>query len=120
MPVLTTLLVHDAEISLEDNMEKFKTMIKLNSLTQSELYIKNAMKNQHMHTKAIEIISETMTKIISKKDGDNHAIDPMLRELNTDTFLQRLNQELLNSDPTIAIQLGIKLDAQNKGTPLNL
>jgi len=33
MPVLTTLLLRDSEISLEQNMEKFKATIKLNSLT---------------------------------------------------------------------------------------
>jgi hypothetical protein len=111
MPVLTTLLLHDSEISLEDNMEKFKTMIKLGSLTQSELYIKNSMKNQHMHTRAIEIITDVMTKIIMKIEGESIENDPVLRELNTDTFLQRLNQELMSSDPTVAIKLGIKLDA---------
>ena len=111
MPVLTTLLLHDSEISLEDNMEKFKAMIKLDSLTQSELYIKNAMKSQQMHQKGVEIITETMKKIISQTDGQID--DPILRELNTDTFLQRLNTELLNSDATVALQLGIKIENKN-------
>ena len=56
MPVLTTLLLHQTEISMEENMAKFKQMIQLNSLTQDELYVKNAMKSQHMHSKAVEII----------------------------------------------------------------
>lgn len=53
MPVLTTILLHRAEIELEENMEKFKTMIQLNSLTQDELYVKNAMKSQDMHAAAV-------------------------------------------------------------------
>ena len=56
MPVLTTLLLHKSEISMEENMEKFRNMIKLDSLTQDELYVKNAMKSQQMHEKAVEII----------------------------------------------------------------
>lgn len=64
MPVLTTLLLHQSEISMEENMEKFKSMIKLDSLTQSELYVKNAMKSQEMHEKGVQIIMDTMTKLI--------------------------------------------------------
>ena len=60
MPVLTTMLLYADDISLEENMEKFKAMIQLNSLTQDELYIKNAMKSQDMHKAAIEIITEAM------------------------------------------------------------
>ena len=45
VPILTTLLLYKSDISLEQNMEKFKAMIKLDSLTQDELYLKNAMKN---------------------------------------------------------------------------
>ena len=33
MPVLTTMLLYRSELSLEENMEKFQAMIKLNSLT---------------------------------------------------------------------------------------
>ena len=70
MPVLTTLLLHKAEESLTENMDKFKRMIQLNSLTQDELYVKNAMKSQQMHERAVEIISEAMSKIISQDDRD--------------------------------------------------
>ena len=66
-------------------MEKFKAMIQLNSLTQDELYIKNAMKSQEMHQAAVEIITETMNKLIT--DDANVQI----REVNLDIFLQRLN-----------------------------
>ena len=53
MPILTTILLFEAEISLEENMNKFTSMIKLDSLTQDELYVKNAMKNQEMHAAAV-------------------------------------------------------------------
>ena len=94
MPVLTTLLLYKADITLEENMEKFKKMISLNSLTQDELFLKNAMKSQTMHSKAIEIISDAMNKIINVENQPDS-----VREVNTETFLSRLNQELLNSDP---------------------
>ena len=41
-----------------------------------------------MHEKAIEIISETMNRLIDVKDIENY---DALRELNSDSFLQRLN-----------------------------
>ena len=110
MPILTTILLHRAEISLEENMEKFKAMIQLNSLTQDELYIKNAMKSQEMHQAAVEIITETMNKLIT--DDANVQI----REVNLDIFLQRLNQELMNRDPATAISLGLKCDKKEPGT----
>ena len=64
MPILTTLLLYESNESLKDNMLKFKEMIKLESLTQAELFVKNAMKNQEMHQKGVEIISDAMIKII--------------------------------------------------------
>ena len=51
-----------------------------------------------------------MTKILNTEQRDT-----ALREVNTDSFLQRLNQELMNSDPTVAIQLGIKVEHRDKG-----
>lgn len=39
-------------------------MIKLDSLTQAELYVKNAMRSQEMHQKGMEIISDAMMKIM--------------------------------------------------------
>ena len=91
-------------------MEKFKAMIQLNSLTQDELYIKNAMKSQEMHQAAVEIITETMNKLVT--DDANVQI----REVNLDIFLQRLNQELMNRDPATAISLGLKCDKKEPGT----
>ena len=64
-----------------------------------------------MHEKAIEIISETMNRLIDVKDIENY---DALRELNSDSFLQRLNQELMNADPTLAINLGIKTEGGRK------
>ena len=98
MPVLTTMLLHRAEISLEENMEKFAAMIKLNSLTQDELYVKNAMKSQEMHAAAVEIITETMNNLIAMDQPEKQ-----LREMNMDVFLQKLNQELMLKDPAMAI-----------------
>ena len=40
------MLLQNSSITLEENMQKFKEMIKLDSITQDELYIKNAMKSQ--------------------------------------------------------------------------
>jgi len=92
-------------------MEKFKTMIKLSSLTQDELYIKNAMKSQEMHAAAIEIITETMNKIINIEQPEQQ-----IREVNLDIFLQRLNQELMNRDPAMALSLGVRLNKKDAGT----
>ena len=78
---MTTVLLHRAEISLEENMEKFRAMIQLNSLTQDELYIKNAMKSQEMHSAAVEIITDTMHKLVAVEEP------PMIREVNLDVFL---------------------------------
>ena len=45
-------------------------------------------------------------------------IDPIsegnnpLREINVDSFMQRLNQELMNKDPTLAAAAGIKIEGQ--------
>lgn len=82
MPVLTTLLLHKAEFSLEENMAKLREMIKLDSLSQAELIVKHAMKNQDMHAKAVEIITAAMEKIISQSERDK-----ALREVNIEMFL---------------------------------
>lgn len=64
MPILTTLLLYQSSESLEENMKKFKEMIKMDSLTQAELFVKNGMKNQEMHQKGIDIITDAMVKIM--------------------------------------------------------
>ena len=56
MPLLTTMLLYKGDNSLSENMEAFEQMIKLDSLTQDEIYLRNAMKTKSMHEKAIEII----------------------------------------------------------------
>ena len=45
-------------------MKAFESMIRLDSLTQDELYVRTAMKSRVMHEKAIEIIQEEMHKLI--------------------------------------------------------
>ena len=71
MPILTTLLLLESNISLEENMEKFKQMIKLDSITQEELYVKNSMQSRDLHTKAVEIIQEAMMKIINHESPES-------------------------------------------------
>ena len=52
-------------------MEKFKQMIKLDSITQEELYVKNSMQSRDLHTKAVEIIQEAMMKIINHESPES-------------------------------------------------
>lgn len=56
------------------------------------------MKGPEMHKAAIEIITEAMSDIIQVEKPEQ-----TFRELNTDTFLQRLNQELMSNDPALAL-----------------
>ena len=58
MPVLTTMLLYKGDNTMQENMENFRQMIKLNSLTQDEIYVRNAMKSRVMHERAIFIIQE--------------------------------------------------------------
>ena len=106
MPLLTTLLLFKSDIDIGTNMQKMKKVVQLNSLTSDELYVKNAMKNSTLHQKAIDIIQEAMGKIMQTDKETNGGI----REVNIDQFLQRCNHELMNSDPNLAVQLGIKIE----------
>lgn len=56
MPLLTTLLMYKSDVSLTENMKAFQKVITLNSLTAEELFIKNAVKNNRMQLRAVEII----------------------------------------------------------------
>ena len=56
------------------------------------------MKGPEMHQSAIKIITEAMTDIIQVEKPEK-----TFRELNTDKFLQRLNQELMSNDPALAL-----------------
>ena len=58
------MLLYKGDNTLLENMKAFEQMIKLDSLTQDEIYLRNAMKTKAMHEKAIEIIQEEMHKII--------------------------------------------------------
>ena len=51
---------------MAENMAAFVEMIKLNSLTQDEIYLRNAMKTKSMHEKAIEIIQDEMHKLVEQ------------------------------------------------------
>ena len=82
MPLLTTMLLYKGDNTLAENMKAFEEMIKLNSLTQDEIYLRNAMKTKSMHEKAIEIIQDEMHKLVEQDSGD----DP-IRLANTDIFL---------------------------------
>lgn len=57
-----------------------------------------------MAQKSIEIIHDMMKKVL-KSDSDN-----ILREINLDGFLQRLNNTLLMADPEFAKKMGISMD----------
>ena len=81
MPMLTTLLLYESELDMEDNMNKFRDMIKLDSITMDELYVKNAMKSQTMHAKAVSIVQEAMFKLINSESSD------AIRETSVDGFL---------------------------------
>ena len=78
MPLLTTLLMYKSEVNIEENMEKFAKVITINSLRTDELFMKNAVKNNKMHRKAIEIVQDAM-KNIMESEGENS-----LREVNLD------------------------------------
>ena len=53
-----------------------------------------------------------MSKIIEQEKEGN---DDPIRLANTDTFLARLNNELMDKDPQKAIELGIKYDGRKGG-----
>ena len=93
--------MYKSEVSLEENMKKFDKVITLNSLTAQELFIKNAAKNNTMQQKAIEIIQDAMKKIMDSESENS------LREVNTDAFILRLNNELMMQDPAFAASMGI-------------
>ena len=52
------MLLYKGDNTMQENMENFRQMIKLNSLTQDEIYVRNAMKSRVMHERAIFIIQE--------------------------------------------------------------
>ena len=54
-----------------------------------------------MQQKSIEIIQDAMKKIMDS-DAEN-----ILREVNTDTFILKLNTELMMADPVFAASMGI-------------
>ena len=78
-------------------MAKFKEMIKLDSLTQAEVLLKQALKNQDMHKKALHIITTAMDRIM-KSNSEN-----CLRETNVELFLSAMNSELMTEEPDMAI-----------------
>ena len=75
-------------------MAKFRENLKVESLTQAEILVKSAMKNHEMHEKAVNIITAAMDKIMNQERQET-----ALREVNVDTFLMQMNNELLSSDP---------------------
>ena len=83
MPLLTTMLLYKGDSDMEENMKNFAQMIKLDSLTQDEIYLRNAMKSKRTHEKAVEIIQDEMHKLI---DQESMSDDP-IRLANTDTYL---------------------------------
>ena len=45
MPLMTTLLMYKSDVDIAENMKKFETVIKLESLTSEEMFMKNATKS---------------------------------------------------------------------------
>ena len=91
-------------------MEKFEKTIELKSLTSDELFMKNATKSNQMQQIAISIIQEAMKKIMDSTEQEN-----ILREVNTDTFILRCNQELMKKDPHFAASKGFDEEMVNGG-----
>ena len=60
------MLLYKGDNTMAENMAAFVEMIKLNSLTQDEIYLRNAMKTKSMHEKAIEIIQDEMHKLVEQ------------------------------------------------------
>lgn len=85
MPLLTTCLLFNADLDLASNMAALKKAIKLNSLTQDELFVKQAMKNSELHEKAVSLITAAMHSICDDKNAT------ATREVNTEAFLKNLN-----------------------------
>lgn len=112
MPLLTTKLMYKSDLSLADQMKRFRKVITLNSLTVDETFLKNATKNNTMHRKAIEIVQEAMASIMETEH------DNSLREVNMDTFLQRCNYELMCNDPEFCAAMGIKVGDQDTGSDI--
>ena len=57
MPLLTTQLLYNKEMNLLENMENFEKLIKIQGLTAEEIFVKNAMKRQDLHERAVQLIS---------------------------------------------------------------
>ena len=111
MPMLTTLLMYKSEVNLSENMKKFRKVIKLNSLTTEEMFMRNATKSNQMQLKAIEIIQDAMKKIMDTEHEN------AVREVSLDAFIQACNASLLKYDPSFANTMGLKIGDEKKNSP---
>jgi hypothetical protein len=57
-----------------------------------EIFVKNAMKNNTLHKIAKDLLSEQINKIIEEKSATP------IREVDTATFMARMNDKLLEID----------------------
>ena len=85
-------------------MDQLKKIIKVNSLTQEEIFVKQAMKNSELHETATALIKAAMIKICDKNDS-LHA-----RDVNTDKFLKTMNDSLIQISPQLAYDSGLAKD----------
>lgn len=83
--------MHDSKTNIEDRMAVLKSCIKLNSLTTEEIFIGQAMKNNHYHQKAKQLLTNKMKLII---EGHN----PNIREVNISGFIDSINDDMIRAD----------------------
>jgi len=92
MPMLTSILLQNVHDDINDRMEQIKNAISLDSLMTDEIFIKNAMKNNTLHKIAKELLSDKINEIIEEKSATP------IREVDTATFMARMNDKLLEVD----------------------
>ena len=88
-------------------MEQLRQNVKLNSLSMSEKFIKNAMKNAEIHDKSVSLVNAAII------DMCGSAGPPVAREVNTDSFITTLNDSLVQLAPELAYGIGLAKDPNN-------
>ena len=89
MPLLTSILMHDSKTDITTRMAIIKSSIQFGSLSNEEMFVKNAMKTNSYHNKAKSLLMTYMKKII---DGNDNKI----RDVDISSFIEKINDEMLN------------------------
>ena len=100
MPLLTAGLLYNEELDLDENMKRFAKIIKINGFTTDEVFVNHAMKRQELHDRAVSILTEAIGEILETTGED-------MREINFESFLTGLNNELNKVDVEIYKALGL-------------